>query len=266
MNIAIVHFDTVLHDNLLLVLSLTAGTACSIIIMLQTEYTIRLTLLMYAFLILLKSGIYYTGVPETVDSASIQMLTDTRCNANKSTTIGSVSLEWSQPNDTGGQGVDIEYYVLNVTGPTEYICPADQCNVTTTNTTITGLLCNTSYTVTVRAVNCIGESKNSSQPILINSSLSIIPEGTHIFSSYCTCIQVSRGFTIIAVFTIIVIVSSTPASLLLFSTATYTPEVSSPSSILTSTTDGSNTTDITTTTQYTQSKTQKTNIMHLSES
>ena len=129
------------------------------------------------------------GVPETVDSASIELFADTRCNANKSITIGNVSLEWTQPNDTGGQGVDIERYMLNVTGPAGYTCPADQCNVTTTNTTITGLLCNTSYTVTVRAVNCIGESKNSSHPILINSSLSI-SEGmlhmhSHVFFLLC---------------------------------------------------------------------------------
>ena len=69
-----------------------------------------------------------------------------------------VTLNWT---NTGGL-----YYLLNVTGPAGYICPADQCNVTTTNTTITGLLCNTNYTVTVRAVNCAGSSAPS-QPVVI---------------------------------------------------------------------------------------------------
>ena len=51
----------------------------------------------------------------------------------------------------------MERYLVNVTGLPGFNCPPDQCNVTTTNTTITGLKCNTSYMVTVRAVNCIGE-------------------------------------------------------------------------------------------------------------
>ena len=110
------------------------------------------------------------GLPGTINSTSI-WLTDFRCTNNVS--VGHVSLEWTQSNGTGGQDLTIEHYVVNVTGPAGYTCPADQCNVTTTNTTITGLLCNTSYTVTVRAVNCIGEG-NSSNPIIINSGLSHI--------------------------------------------------------------------------------------------
>ena len=110
------------------------------------------------------------GLPGTINSAGIE-LTDFHCTNNGS--IGHVSLEWTQPNDTSGQDLTIEHYVVNVTGPAGFTCPADQCNVTTTNTTITGLLCNTSYTVTVRAVNCIGEG-NTSNPIMINSGLSHI--------------------------------------------------------------------------------------------
>ena len=107
------------------------------------------------------------GLPGTINSAGIES-TDFRCTNNRS--IGHVSLEWTQPNDTGGQELTIEHYVVNVTGPAEFTCPADQCNVTTTNTTITGLFCNTSYTVTVRAVNCIGEG-NMSNPIIIDTGL-----------------------------------------------------------------------------------------------
>ena len=79
-----------------------------------------------------------------------------------------VTLQWTSPNYTGGQ--EILRYLVDVSG---FACPPHQCNVTTTNTTITGLLCNTSYTVTVRAVNCIGEG-NTSNPIIINSGLSHI--------------------------------------------------------------------------------------------
>ena len=110
------------------------------------------------------------GLPGTINSTGIE-LTDFRCTNNRS--IGHVSLEWNQPNDTGGQDLTIEHYVVNVTGPAGFTCPANQCNVTTTNTTITGLLCNTSYTVTVTAVNCIGEG-NSSNPIIISTGLSHI--------------------------------------------------------------------------------------------
>ena len=110
------------------------------------------------------------GLPRTINSTSIE-LKDFRCSNNRS--IGHVSLQWTQSNGTGGQDFTIEHYVVNVTGPAGFTCLAKQCNVTTTNTTITGLLCNTSYTVTVRAVNCIGEG-NSSNPIIINSGLSHI--------------------------------------------------------------------------------------------
>ena len=76
-------------------------------------------------------------------------------------------LDWSPPTNTGGPSVEIEHYLVNVTGPPGFNCPPDQCNVTTTSTTITGLKCNTSYIVTVRAVNCIGEGTLTT-PVVIN--------------------------------------------------------------------------------------------------
>ena len=78
-----------------------------------------------------------------------------------------VTLEWTPPTNTGGEGVRIDRYIVNMTGPDGYTCPLDQCNVTTPSTTITGLQCNTSYTVTVRAVNCAGVSV-SSTPETVN--------------------------------------------------------------------------------------------------
>ena len=66
-------------------------------------------------------------------------------------------LSWTPPTImyTGGED---DRYVVIVTGPVGYTCPPDQCNVTTPFTTITGLQCNTSYTVTVRAVDPVRES------------------------------------------------------------------------------------------------------------
>ena len=63
-------------------------------------------------------------------------------------------ITWSEPIDTGG--VQIEYYLVNVTGPAGFTCLPEQCNVTTTSTIITNLECNVTYSVTVRAVNCVG--------------------------------------------------------------------------------------------------------------
>ena len=73
----------------------------------------------------------------------------------------SITLKWAPPTDTGGQGVVIEHYLVSVLGPDEYICPQEQCKITTTSTTITGLQCNTDYTATVRAANCAGDSIES---------------------------------------------------------------------------------------------------------
>ena len=76
---------------------------------------------------------------------------------------GQSTLEWAPPTNTGGEGVSIERYLVSVTtaSGTSYTCLPDQCNVTTPSTTITGLQFNTSYTVTVTAVNCAGQSMPS---------------------------------------------------------------------------------------------------------
>ena len=50
------------------------------------------------------------------------------------------------------------HYQVEVTSPAGFVCPPEQCNVTTTTTTITGLSCATNYySFTVRAVNCVGQ-------------------------------------------------------------------------------------------------------------
>ena len=65
------------------------------------------------------------------------------------------TLQW---ND-GDTNVTILRYEVNVTSsPPGFMCPQDQCNVTTNTTTITGLNCSTDYNFTVRAVNCNGFS------------------------------------------------------------------------------------------------------------
>ena len=77
-------------------------------------------------------------------------------------------ITWTEPIDTGGKYVKIEYYLVNVnvTGPAGFTCPPEQCNVTTTNTIITDLECDATYSVTVRAVNCIGVSDISNSLII----------------------------------------------------------------------------------------------------
>ena len=89
-----------------------------------------------------------------------------------STTCGSngtheVTLQWTPPTNTGGQVID--RYLVTVSGPAGYICPTDQCNVTTTSTTLTGLECGSTYLVSVSAVNCIGEG-NSTQPMMVTAT------------------------------------------------------------------------------------------------
>ena len=81
-----------------------------------------------------------------------------------------VTLQWTPPTDTGGPGVNITHYVVDINGPAGVTCSPEPCNmISGTTTTITGLLCNTNYTVTVRAVNCRGEG-TSSPPVVIRTA------------------------------------------------------------------------------------------------
>ena len=87
-----------------------------------------------------------------------------------------VTLQWTPPTDTGGQGVMITHYVL--TGlPQSASCSTGPCNnITSTTTTITGLQCNTSYNVSVRAVNCRGNgSFSNSIQIIVQPAPSMSP-------------------------------------------------------------------------------------------
>ena len=103
----------------------------------------------------------YIGLPEP---PTLRSFSPVNCGGPIGTRV---ILEWAPPTNTGGEGVRIDRYIVNVTGPDGYTYPPDQCNVTTPSTTITGLQCNTSYTVTVRAVNCVGVSV-SSTPETVN--------------------------------------------------------------------------------------------------
>ena len=107
---------------------------------------------------------YVTAVP---GSPTLMIVPPPTCD---SISGNQVTLQWTPPTDTGGPGVDITHYVVDVTGPAGVTCSPEPCNMTNgTNTTITGLLCNTNYTVTVRAVNCRGEG-TSSPPVVIRST------------------------------------------------------------------------------------------------
>ena len=41
-----------------------------------------------------------------------------------------VTLQWIPPTDTGGPGVDITHYVVDVTGPAGVTCSPEPCNMT----------------------------------------------------------------------------------------------------------------------------------------
>ena len=86
-----------------------------------------------------------------------------------------VTLQWTPPTNTGGQGVVITHY--NITGlPQSAICSPGPCDmIDGTATTIADLQCNTSYMISVRAVNCVGGVSSSLQ-VPINLS----PPGMYI--------------------------------------------------------------------------------------
>ena len=64
-------------------------------------------------------------------------------------------LQWS--GDT-----DRTHYQVEVTSPAGFVCPPEQCNVTTTTATITGLSCATNYyTLAISAFNCAGQGNTT---------------------------------------------------------------------------------------------------------
>ena len=80
--------------------------------------------------------------------------------------------------------MQIEYYLVNVTGPGGFTCPPEQCNVTTTNTIITNLECDNVYLVTVRAVNCIGVGNISNSLAItdIRAGEPLMPSCMHVYA------------------------------------------------------------------------------------
>ena len=92
-----------------------------------------------------------------------------------------IPLQWTPPTDTGGDNVTIDHYVVDVTGPAGVTCLPGPCNmISGTTTTITGLLCNANYNVTVGAVNCRGKG-NSSAP----ATITLTTSGEVFVSSFC---------------------------------------------------------------------------------
>ena len=106
----------------------------------------------------------FTAIPGPPTLMSIPSTTCDSMSGNQ------IILQWIRPNDTGADNVTIEHYVVDVTGPAGVTCSPEPCNnISGTITSLTGLLCNTNYTVTVRAVNCRGEG-NSSTPVVIRTT------------------------------------------------------------------------------------------------
>lgn len=78
---------------------------------------------------------------------------------NTSVTFDTVTLWWTPPSELGGPSVELSHYHIAIDPlPRHGDCSTGKCNATTTEINITGLHVNTLYTVTLSAVNCIGES------------------------------------------------------------------------------------------------------------
>ena len=87
---------------------------------------------------------------------------------NTSMTFDSISLEWSPPSWLGGPSVELSHYHILIDPPPQNgDCSTGDCNTTVTMMNVTGLHVNTVYTVTISAVNCIGESSGTSTEIQI---------------------------------------------------------------------------------------------------
>ena len=66
-------------------------------------------------------------------------------------------LQWSGDTSHTHYQVHVE-----VASPAGFVCPPEQCNITTTTTTITGLSCATNYYIlAISAFNCAGQGNTS---------------------------------------------------------------------------------------------------------
>ena len=94
-------------------------------------------------------------------SPTLMSVPSITCGSNSN----QVTLQWTPPTNTGGQGVMITRY--SITGlPQGTNCSTGPCDmVDSTATTITGLQCNDSFIVSVRAVNCRGVGSSLQVPI-----------------------------------------------------------------------------------------------------
>ena len=79
----------------------------------------------------------------------------------------SAELQWS--GDTSHT-----HYQVKVISPAGFVCPPEQCNITTTTTTITGLSCDyTNYSFAITAVNCVGESNATTITLPVEGKFSL---------------------------------------------------------------------------------------------
>ena len=99
--------------------------------------------------------------------------------------MGKAVVQWTQPTNTGGQGVEIQHYELRfihlrAAAGTCSPGPCDRINATIT--LITGLECNAYYDFYVRAVNCRGAGRFSNSttigPIVLLITCLIIKRGS----------------------------------------------------------------------------------------
>ena len=131
----------------------------SIVIIVPSKNCIKISAIMLWSILMFRDQFFSIALPgpPTLMNITSSLACDLSDSSNQAT------LQWTPPTNTGGLDVVITHYVVSVTGPTAagYTCPPDQCNVTTTNTTLTGLQCNISYMVSVRAINCRGEGNYS---------------------------------------------------------------------------------------------------------
>ena len=96
-------------------------------------------------------------------------------------TCNSINITWSAPNYTGG--VPLERYTVRWSGRGSPLM-TDGPDVTAV--TVTPLSPNTSYTISVTAVNAIGEGQGSEQLKVIT-----LPQGWWNIMNYILCVSLS---------------------------------------------------------------------------